>query len=75
MKVVDKRSFTGERYDNLSVGDTFTYDYEVYMKMGAMKCPHTGETGNAINLATGTIVFFGANEHITPVKCELTIME
>ena len=75
MKVVDKRSFTGELFDNLSVGDTFTYDYEVYMKMGTMKCPQTNCTGNAINLATGTIVFFGSGEHITPVKCELTIMD
>jgi hypothetical protein len=75
MKVVDKRSFTGERFDKFSVGDTFIYDYEVYMKMGTMKCPHTGEQGNAINLATGTIVFFSANEHITPVRCELTLMD
>lgn len=74
MKVVDKRMETKKSFASIGVGSTFLYDHEFYMKTGPMQSP-AGHTVNAIMLGFGNDVRFGDEEMVTPVKCELHIVD
>lgn len=74
MRVVDKRMETKKSFSSIGLGDTFLYDHELYMKMGPMQSP-AGRTVNAIMLGLGNDVRFGDEELVTPVKCELHIVD
>ena len=74
MKVVDTRSEHRTKFGDLGVGTTFIYDYTLYMKMGTMQSP-AGRTVNAIVLNSGNDVRFDDGELVTPVKCELHIVD
>lgn len=74
MKVVDTRSEQRTKFVEIGVGTTFMYDHEIYMKMGTMQSP-AGRTVNAIVLRSGNDVRFGDGELVTPVKCELHIVD
>ena len=74
MKVVDKRMETKKRFSSIGVGGTFMYDHELYMKMAPMQSP-AGRTVNAIMLGLGNDVRFCDDELVTPVKCELHIVD
>lgn len=74
MKVIDKRMETKKTFSSIGVGSTFMYDHELYMKINLMQSP-AGRTVNAIMLGLGNDVRFGDEELVTPVKCELHIVD
>lgn len=74
MKVIDKRMETKKSFSSIKVGGTFLYNHELYMKMGTMRSP-AGRTVNAVMLGLGNDVRFGDEELVTPVKCELHIVD
>ena len=74
MKVIDKRMETKKTFSSMGVGSTFLYDHTLYMKMGTMQSP-AGRIVNAVVLDSGNDVRFGDGELVTPVKCELHIVD
>lgn len=75
MKIVDKRDFSGKQFCGLKIGDTFIYEYEVFMKVAEMQLENSCSKINAILLGLGTGTYFGSRELVTPVTCELTMTE
>lgn len=74
MTVIDKRSEPRMPFRAMKIGETFMYDHELYMKMSIMQSP-AGRTVNAIMLGLGNDVRFCDDELVTPVKCELHIVD
>ena len=74
MKIVDTRSEHHTPFGNVGVGTIFMYDHEIYMKINTMQSP-AGRSVNAIMLGMGNDVRFGNEELVTPIKCELHIVD
>lgn len=75
MKVVDKRLGSKTCFSSLNPGDTFMENNEIYIKVD-MSITRGGENFNAIRLGMlGTRVAFAPEELVTPVSCELYIID
>ena len=71
MKIVDKRPFTKTVYfADITAGDVFRYDDDVYM---AVYDHGSGETFG-VDLATGQVAHFISGDFVLPIKAELHIM-
>lgn len=75
MKIVDKRLESKKCFSSLNPGDTFMENSEIYIKVD-MSITRGGENFNAIRLGLlGTRVAFAPEELVTPVNCELHIID
>lgn len=71
MKIVDDRILF-QRFEDLKVGDTFTFNG--YLAIKVPLTMYDGYKTNSINLETFQFLIFNDDSMVTPIKTELHIL-